>query len=225
MNNIENRDYKILLLDDDYIFINSVSAFFKVSGYNYSYANTTEEALKKVMFEHIDIIILNCSLLPNDYNSIIKKFREINKSIYIILLTDNNETFPPIDIIRNLNIQSHYQKGDNFSKLIITIDTAINSIKQVNEIKLVNQQLKNTHDMLEKSYFDSIQTLRYTVEAKDTYTRGHSDRVAEYSVLIGKHLNLSNDDLRNLQIGGIFHDIGKIGVPDNILQKVRKTYR
>ena len=54
---------------------------------------------------------------------------------------------------------------------------------------------------------------------KDTYTRGHSDRVSEYSVLIGKKLGLNEEDLRRLRIGGLFHDIGKIGVPDNILQK------
>lgn len=66
---------------------------------------------------------------------------------------------------------------------------------------------------------ESIQTVRYTVEAKDTYTRGHSDRVSEYSVLIGKKLGLSYEDINRLKIGGLFHDVGKIGVPDNILQK------
>ena len=63
---------------------------------------------------------------------------------------------------------------------------------------------------MEKAYLESIETLRYTVEAKDTYTRGHSDRVSEYSVLIGKYLNLPEEDLKTLQIGGLFHDVGKI---------------
>ena len=69
---------------------------------------------------------------------------------------------------------------------------------------------------------ESIQTLRYTVEAKDTYTRGHSDRVSEYSVLIGKYMNLPDEDLETLRIGGLFHDIGKIGIPDAILLKDSK---
>ncbi len=51
---------------------------------------------------------------------------------------------------------------------------------------------------------------------------GHSDRVSEYSVLIGKHLGLSEEDLKTLRIGGLFHDIGKIGVPDSILLKTEK---
>jgi putative nucleotidyltransferase with HDIG domain len=87
------------------------------------------------------------------------------------------------------------------------------------EIKRINDELSDTYEKLEKAYMESIQTVRYTVEAKDTYTRGHSDRVSEYSVLIGEKLGLNEEDLRRLRIGGLFHDVGKIGVPDNILQK------
>ena len=69
---------------------------------------------------------------------------------------------------------------------------------------------------------ETIEILRFTVEAKDAYTRGHSDRVSEYSVLIGKTLGLSDNDLKILKIGGLFHDIGKIGIPDSILLKTTK---
>lgn len=67
-----------------------------------------------------------------------------------------------------------------------------------------------------------VETLRFTVEAKDPYTRGHSDRVSAYSVLIGQHLGLSDSDINTLKIGGLFHDIGKIGIPDSILLKDSK---
>lgn len=59
-------------------------------------------------------------------------------------------------------------------------------------------------------------------EAIDSYTKGHSDRVSEYAVLIGKKLGLSNEDINTLRVGGLFHDIGKIGVPDTILSKDSK---
>lgn len=106
--------------------------------------------------------------------------------------------------------------------MLLLIESGIKSIAQMNEIKNINSQLSETYEKLEQAYLESIQTLRYTVEAKDPYTRGHSDRVAEYSVLIGKHLGLSDADLKTLQIGGLFHDIGKIGVPDAILRKESK---
>ena len=64
------------------------------------------------------------------------------------------------------------------------------------EIKRINEELSMSNEKLEQAYLDIIQTLRYTVEAKDPYTRGHSDRVAEYSVLIGEKVGLSEEELK-----------------------------
>ena len=89
-------------------------------------------------------------------------------------------------------------------------------------LKRINEELSESNEKLEKAYLDMVQTLRYTVEAKDTYTRGHSDRVSEYSVLIGEKLGLPEDQIKTLRIGGLFHDIGKIGIPDSILLKPDK---
>ena len=64
--------------------------------------------------------------------------------------------------------------------------------------------------------------MRQTVEAKDPYTRGHSDRVSEFAVLIGTKMGLDEKTIHILKIGGLFHDIGKIGIPDSILLKESK---
>lgn len=60
------------------------------------------------------------------------------------------------------------------------------------------------------------------VDKKDHYTKCHCNRVSEYCVLIGKKLGLPQEDIDKLRIGGLFHDIGKIGIPDNILKKESK---
>ena len=67
-----------------------------------------------------------------------------------------------------------------------------------------------------------IDNLMHSIEEKDPYTKSHSDRVSKYCVLIGKKLGLSDDDLNILEVGGLFHDIGKIDTPDNILFKKTK---
>lgn len=72
---------------------------------------------------------------------------------------------------------------------------------------------------LRESYFNTIVSLNHALEAKDPYTRGHSERVARYSVLIGEKLGLSQRDLDRLEAGSRLHDIGKIGIPDRILLK------
>ncbi len=64
-----------------------------------------------------------------------------------------------------------------------------------------------------------IRSLAKAVEAKDSYTKGHSDQVAYYGVKLGRKLSLTSEELDNLYWAGILHDVGKIGVPDNILNK------
>ena len=64
-----------------------------------------------------------------------------------------------------------------------------------------------------------MQTLSTTIEAKDEYTRGHSHRVAEYAVLIAEELGWDKKEIRNLRNAAHLYDIGRIGIPDSILNK------
>jgi diguanylate cyclase (GGDEF)-like protein len=68
-------------------------------------------------------------------------------------------------------------------------------------------------------YLSSIRTLAATVDAKDPYTHGHSERVSAYSRSIAVALGLSHEDIESIELAGLLHDIGKIGIPDAILQK------
>lgn len=222
LENNENKNYKIIAVDDEEGIIDSLSIFLRRSGYDFVGVTNPEEAIEKVRNEHFDLMILDFIMTPIHGDQVVEEIRTFNKELYILLLTGHKDLAPPLDTIRRLDIQGYCEKSDKFDQLLLLIESGIKSIAQMNEIKKINAELKNTNEMLKKAYLESIQTLRYTVEAKDTYTRGHSDRVSEYSVLIGKHAGLSDNDLKNLQIGGLFHDVGKIGVPDAILQKESK---
>jgi putative nucleotidyltransferase with HDIG domain len=72
---------------------------------------------------------------------------------------------------------------------------------------------------LEQGYLDTIRSLAGAIDAKDPYTRGHAQRVADLAVEIGREMGLGEDDLKALAYGGILHDIGKIGIPDHVLSK------
>jgi HD-GYP domain-containing protein (c-di-GMP phosphodiesterase class II) len=68
-------------------------------------------------------------------------------------------------------------------------------------------------------FLDTIQAMVASVDAKDPYTNGHSQRVSEFSVAVGRHMGLPAEQLHRLRIGALLHDIGKIGIPDTILSK------
>lgn len=219
LENNENNNYKIIAVDDEEGIIDSLSIFLKRSGYNFTGVTDPQLAIEKVKNEHFDLMILDFIMTPFHGDQVVEEIRKFNKDLYILLLTGHKDLAPPLDTIKRLDIQGYCEKGDKFDQLLLLIESGIKSIKQMNQIKKINDELSDTYEKLERAYLESIQTLRYTVEAKDTYTRGHSDRVSEYSVLIGKYLGLPEADLNTLRIGGLFHDIGKIGVPDAILQK------
>ena len=75
---------------------------------------------------------------------------------------------------------------------------------------------------LEELFLASVQSLAEALEVKDPYTRGHSVRVSHYSVMIGRELGLDGELLRQIELGGHVHDIGKIGVREDVLNKPGK---
>ncbi|MFW5648998.1 MAG: HD domain-containing phosphohydrolase, partial [Candidatus Alkaliphilus sp. MAG34] len=95
-------------------------------------------------------------------------------------------------------------------------------LKQLSKMVSVTIQNSNLITEVERTHFSIIKGLVKAIEFKDSYTKGHSERVMEYSLMLGKKLNLSNKELKILRYGSILHDIGKLAIPDNILLKSGK---
>src|SRR4030043_1804519 len=114
-------------------------------------------------------------------------------------------------------------KPFSFDVLFITIRNALH--KKAMERQLQDHQVnlenrvKNQTELINKMYVRAINALIKALEAKDFYTRGHSQRVTRYSVAIGQEMGLSPDHLKELRRAASLHDLGKIGVRDAILNK------
>ncbi|MBQ7667839.1 MAG: HD domain-containing response regulator [Clostridia bacterium] len=135
----------------------------------------------------------------------------------------------PLTIENGLNLgviyieSTEYQDGLKLLNIYANqAAAAINNAYMHSIVNIKNDELNATYAELKKRYMDAIETLRLTVDAKDYYTRGHSDRVAYYAEKIGRAMELSDEEIETLKIGGIFHDIGKIGTNDDILLKNAK---
>lgn len=216
------RKYRVIGVDDENGILDSLRVLLENSNYEFVGITDPVEAIKKVKQEHFDLMLLDFMMSPLHGDEVVEEIRKFNKELYILLLTGHKDLAPPLDTIKRLDIQGYCEKSDKFDQLLLLIESGLKSVKQMNEIKKINEQLEDSKEQLEEAYLDMVQTLRYTVEAKDTYTRGHSDRVSEYSVLIGEKLGLTEEQIKILKIGGLFHDIGKIGIPDSILLKPEK---
>src|SRR5207244_10391908 len=91
--------------------------------------------------------------------------------------------------------------------------------RQTATLRERSRELLDSYGRQEELSLEAIESLNATVEAKDPYTAGHSVRVAEIAVAVGKELGLNADQLDALRYGALFHDIGKLAVPDAILTK------
>jgi putative nucleotidyltransferase with HDIG domain len=78
------------------------------------------------------------------------------------------------------------------------------------------------YKQLRELFLGTVKSLAEAIDAKSPYTRGHSERVSEYSLMIAKELNLSKEEQETVQIAGLLHDIGKIGIDEEILNKPGK---
>lgn len=125
------------------------------------------------------------------------------KEILILPIISNDESVG----IMSIGVDKRYDA--DFTSLFSSL---------ANNIALAVEK-SNLYQSLKSFYFDVILTLVAAIEVKDTYTQGHSLRVSQYSVEIAKQLGLSNEQIEEIKIAGILHDIGKIGVSDAILSK------
>ena len=84
---------------------------------------------------------------------------------------------------------------------------------------LMVSQLEHKNAQLAQAYLDTLNAVVNTLEARDPYTRGHTERVTRLAKALARKMGLSEEDLFTIEIGALLHDVGKIGVPDAILHK------
>ena len=110
---------------------------------------------------------------------------------------------------QRVELKTHNEIGElaeNFNSMSAAIELAVDGLKKA----------AHENNLL---FINSVRMLAAAIDAKDPYTRGHSERVARYSMAIGKNLQLPEKEMRDLRISALLHDVGKIGIDDRILRK------
>lgn len=222
----EPNSLRMLALDDDPTMTLTIQSYFQPSGYRVDTENDPFRAIERIRSNHYDILLLDFLMTPICGDKVVEAIRRFNTDIFIILLTGHKSMAPPIKTIRELNIQGYFEKSDHFDQLELLVESCAKSIKQLNTIReyrdslqQANTQLLQANTKLQTNYDDMVNTIRSMVDARDIYTRGHSDRVSVLSEKISRAMGRSDAETERVRITGLFHDIGKIKVPDSILLK------
>jgi len=125
------------------------------------------------------------------------------------VLTESSRTIAGGDFSHRVQLKSRTE----FGELALTFNTMTDDLERfVDDLKKAAQENRTL-------FLNAIQMLAGAVDEKDPYTRGHSDRVTRYSVLIGTEMGLKEEDIDKIRISAQLHDVGKIGIEDRILKK------
>ncbi len=201
----DNIQAQIVVADDNPQNLELLSNLLSMENFQVIEAEDGEEALRKIDPNQTDLIILDIMMPKMDGYEACRRLKERPETRFIpvILLTALDDLSNRIKGFE-VNAEDYLVKPFNRFELIARVKSLI---KMRRLVKML--------DDAESVIF----SLAKAVEAKDSYTEGHIERVSNFAVSLGRELNLSKAETFALRRGGILHDVGKIGIRDSILNK------
>ncbi len=196
---------RVLVVDDAAGNRKLVSSLLAREGYRVATASGGHEALQAIARERPDLVLLDVLMPELDGFETCRRLKSDPATclIPVILVTALRQTE---DKVRGIEAGA-----DDFISKPFNQHELRARVRSLIRIKRYTDDLDSADSV--------IVSLALTIEARDSYTDGHCQRLAAYGVALGKRLGLGADDLTALERGGFLHDIGKVGVPDALLLK------
>ena len=219
----------LLVVDDEDAIRNALRKFLIQQGYEVATAATGEEALAVLQRQRVTGILLDVNLPGINGVELVPQIMEIEPSVAILMLTAVNDATSAA-LCMQRGAFDYLIKPIDLGHLGRAIHHALQRRHTLLEGQQINQWLKEevatrvTERRLEQANQEriSVATLEALVnalEAKDPYLRGHSARVADLSAMVAAEARCSDEEVEAIRTGGRLHDIGKIGIREQILNK------
>ena len=204
---LNRRKEKILIVDDSPTIISVLNNGISKEGFTVITASDGEEGLRKALAELPDIIISDIEMpMMNGFEFCRQvKTNQFIKHIPFVALTSKGSRGAR-GLGKRAGINAYLLKPFTIEKVVVIIERFLAEKREILEIE---------RDLM----LASISSLAKALDERDTYTRYHSENVAKYTVMIASSIGLSKGEIEKLRLAAILHDIGKIGIRDEILFK------
>ena len=219
--------YRVAVIDDDNGNLKVANRILSLYGYEVDCMNSGEELLEYVKTNTPDLILLDVHMTGIDGFETIQKLKANHevRDIPVIFLTADNDSDTETKAL-TAGAADFVGKPFVASVLLLRVKNTIELNKLQTDLKREAKKLSASyieeHKKNERLSLQVVQTLAGAVDAKDKYTKGHSTRVAEYSREIARSAGFSEQDQDKIYMMGLLHDVGKIGVPDTVINKPTK---
>jgi putative two-component system response regulator len=196
---------KILIVDDEFAARSALTTLLRREGFEVSDASDGASALALCASFRPDLILLDILMAGMDGFEVCRRVKATPETRLtpVVLITGLSATEDRINGI-NAGADDFLSKPIDFNELLARARSLL-------RLKQITDELENAESVLF--------ALAHSIEARDPYTRGHCERLAEMSARLGEKLGLTEEHIRALRRAGIVHDVGKVVVPDAILLK------
>lgn len=208
---------RILVVDDEVTLRDIVKDAMEFAGFECESAGDGVEALKIMESQTFDVVITDI-MMPNMNGIDLTKQIKEKYTSDVIMMTGYVDNFSYEDSI-DLGVSDFMQKPLGVRELIIRVKRVLRERELLRERNSVSMKLKDSLINLRKSMDATVQAIALTVEARDPYTAGHQQRVAELATAIAEEMDLPSNTIEGIRMAGIIHDLGKISIPAEILSK------
>lgn len=228
---IEDHKKNILIIEDE----DSVrKLLFEILSpkYDCEAVSSAEFALEKISKKEYAVILSDICLTGMSGVEMIPEVNFLSPNSVIILVSGQQEVGYAVEAFRR-GAFDYIAKPFEIKQILVAVERALKHyelkfIKQRYQFHLEELVAERTTELdkaleeVEHSYQITLKALVQALEMRDFETHGHAERVVTFSLRLGHELGLNKKELRDLELGALLHDIGKIGVPDNILRKPAK---
>lgn len=219
----------LLVVDDEPIVRDILTRRLRQSGYRCEESENAFDALKKVEKGDLSLVLSDIKMPVKDGISLLEEIRSVDADIAVIMVT----AMPDIDFaIRamRLGAYDYITKPFNFEEVLICVERALEKRALILEnreyrAKLEEKVIERTKELLERTrqkrklLVNAVTSLAYSLAASDAETEGHSRRVAASAADIAGRMSFSAREIADIEVAGLLHDIGKIGISKEILKK------
>ena len=238
------HQHTVLFVDDEVNILKALQRLLRNEPMEVLTASRPAEAIELLESTPAQVVVSDQRMPEMSGVDLLSTIRERHPDMVRMMLTGYTEMNIAVEAINKGEIYRLITKPWNDDELKATLRQAFDHYDLKGEIKRLNQvtreqnfklqdmnrnleakvrertkQLANKHQELRTAYIQTIRALAEAIDAKDAYTRGHSERVAVYSSRLAREMGLRKEMIERVYFSGLLHDVGKIGVPDAIITK------
>ncbi|MBS0346961.1 MAG: response regulator [Proteobacteria bacterium] len=242
--NTDNASFTILCVDDEANILSALRRLFRPHGYTVLTAGGGAEGLEVLAKEHVDLIISDMRMPGMDGATFLAEARTRHPDTVRLLLTGYADMDSTIAAINAGQIARYIAKPWNDQDVVLTVREALErkalereksrlealtraqneELKNLNasleqKVEVRTAELKSTHEKLKQHFLTSIRVFSNLIELREGLISGHSRRVADLGRKLANRLGFAPAEAQDVMIAGLLHDIGKIGLPDELLGK------